>query len=398
MSGIHVAELAAFIEGSNPYLVVDVGSAARFVEAHVPTSLFMEPGLAGVSVDRWVEAAAAVAVVVCDDGDGTAEDVAAQLRMRGFRNAGWLTGGFPAWVSEGRPTVTGWMPIAHGLGTALLEESGATVVSPLELDALAAASKALIIDVRTAEEHARAAIPGAYNIPVGDLVAAADELERAAVDRIVVHCAGRTRAAAAGSLLRDLGLRNVAILDGGTAAWVKDGRPLVEGQGAPKLGQSDRSEAGRGRPGGIRQLRVLYKTETVSARFLAERLAARKSNPVYVVDTRQRAEYEAGHVPGSLWRSAGEVAPSVDDLVPVRKAAVVFVSTHGVRATVADAYFRRIGGFESSVLDAGMEAWQSAGLPLERGLPQDRPTTLRDRQGARIRSEMERNAKTHPPK
>ncbi len=391
LSGIDTHGLATAMAKSSPYLIVDVGSADRFLHAHVPTSVFMEPDQAAQSVDRWVEAADSVAVVVCDDGDGAAENVAGQLRMRGFQNTRWLKGGFPAWMTDGRPTVIGWMPIAHGLGTTLLTESCAAIVTPAELEGLVAASKTLVIDVRTADEHVRSTIPGAHNIPVGELAAAADDLRHLPVDRIVVHCAGRTRGAAAGALLCDLGLRNVAILDGGTAAWVKDGRPLVEGQGPPrKLGMPAGAYAGTRGPEDVHRLRVLYETKTISAGSFAKRLAARKSQPIYAIDVRQRTEYEVGHVPGSIWRPAGEVAPSVDDLVPVRNAAVVFVSTHGVRATVADLYYRRIGGFESLVLKGGMDAWQSLGLPVERGLSPERPATLREREGARIRAQMQR--------
>lgn len=48
------------------------------------------------------------------------------------------------------------------------------------------ASEAALIDVRTASEHAAGAIPGAVNIPLGELCERLDEIPR---DRqVVVHC------------------------------------------------------------------------------------------------------------------------------------------------------------------------------------------------------------------
>lgn len=83
-----------------------------------------------------------------------------------------------------------------------------------ELDALVAQGAA-VIDVRTTDEHARAAIPGAINIPVDELRARLGEIPEAP---IVVHCQVGLRGHVAARLLDQHGF-DVSNLDGGFATW-----------------------------------------------------------------------------------------------------------------------------------------------------------------------------------
>lgn len=64
---------------------------------------------------------------------------------------------------------------------------------------------ALLLDVRTPEEFADGHLPGARNIPVGDLSARLGELPR---DRtVVVYCHSGARSARATATLREAGIR-----------------------------------------------------------------------------------------------------------------------------------------------------------------------------------------------
>jgi hydroxyacylglutathione hydrolase len=75
----------------------------------------------------------------------------------------------------------------------------------------------LVVDVRTEREWTETAIADSVNIPLSRLVERIDELPR---DRpVVVHCASGYRSAIAASLLLGEGLRDVADLVGGLAAW-----------------------------------------------------------------------------------------------------------------------------------------------------------------------------------
>ena len=88
---------------------------------------------------------------------------------------------------------------------------------------------------------------------------------------------------------------------------------------------------------------------------------------VAVVDVRSPGEFAAAHIAGSyslpldaLADVSGELAGSLD--VPV-----VLVCQSGTRARLAEAQLRAAGVAQVRVLDGGLGAWESAGLPLERG-------------------------------
>ncbi|MFD8570301.1 FAD-dependent oxidoreductase [Streptomyces sp. NPDC059639] len=83
-----------------------------------------------------------------------------------------------------------------------------------ELDAARAAGASLV-DVRTAAEHARGAIPGAVNIPLDELRERSAELPDG---DLLVHCQVGLRGHTALRLLAGLG-RDAANLDGGYATW-----------------------------------------------------------------------------------------------------------------------------------------------------------------------------------
>ncbi len=80
------------------------------------------------------------------------------------------------------------------------------------------AREATVVDVRTEEEFAQGAIPGAVNIPLDELRSRASELRSRTV---IVHCQVGQRGHAAASLLRQLGY-TASNLDGGYRTW-KDG-------------------------------------------------------------------------------------------------------------------------------------------------------------------------------
>jgi rhodanese-related sulfurtransferase len=70
------------------------------------------------------------------------------------------------------------------------------------------AAGATVLDVRTREEHAAGAYPGALHIPVQELAQRVGEVPR--TKPVVVYCAAGARAAAAVKLLQDAGFADVA--------------------------------------------------------------------------------------------------------------------------------------------------------------------------------------------
>lgn len=74
-----------------------------------------------------------------------------------------------------------------------------------------------LLDVRQEEEFKLEHIPGAYLIPLGELNARIDELEKSKL--ILVYCASGNRSRAAASVLMNGGFENVFSVTGGIQRW-----------------------------------------------------------------------------------------------------------------------------------------------------------------------------------
>jgi hydroxyacylglutathione hydrolase len=82
----------------------------------------------------------------------------------------------------------------------------------------------LLLDVRGAGEWIAGHLPGALNIPVGELDQRLGEIPRGRP--LIVHCQTGARAAMAASLLRARGYEDVQLFSGGFAQWREAGQPV----------------------------------------------------------------------------------------------------------------------------------------------------------------------------
>lgn len=80
-----------------------------------------------------------------------------------------------------------------------------------------------LIDVREPTEYRDGHIPGAVNIPMSQLTARLDEIDR---DRpVYVVCASGNRSSAMTDVLVAAGYDAVNV-EGGTSAWIRSGHPI----------------------------------------------------------------------------------------------------------------------------------------------------------------------------
>lgn len=86
-----------------------------------------------------------------------------------------------------------------------------------------------VLDVRTPGEFETVHIPGAYNVPLDLLREHRDEIIKHLDDDVVLVCRSGQRAAQAEMALRNAGLPNVYILDGGITTWAAKGFPVNRG-------------------------------------------------------------------------------------------------------------------------------------------------------------------------
>ncbi len=99
-------------------------------------------------------------------------------------------------------------------------------ITPRELAGKLAAGEPLtLLDVRQPWEHAYCRIPGDTPLPLGELPARVDELDREAA--IVTYCKVGERSAWAASFLLQNGFRNVRNLRGGIYGWAEEVDPSV---------------------------------------------------------------------------------------------------------------------------------------------------------------------------
>jgi rhodanese-related sulfurtransferase len=81
---------------------------------------------------------------------------------------------------------------------------------------------ARIVDVREPWEYERSHLPGAVNIPSGNLPARIGEIKQP----VVLVCASGNRSGKAARYLTEHGFTDVANLLGGTAGWRQRGLPV----------------------------------------------------------------------------------------------------------------------------------------------------------------------------
>lgn len=110
----------------------------------------------------------------------------------------------------------------------LLACSGADgQVTPISPETLlsAAPANALILDVRTPDEYGSSHVPGAVNVPHGELAARLAELGANRDRPVIVYCESGRRAGLAEALLVEAGFSDVRHLEGDMRAWREAGRP-----------------------------------------------------------------------------------------------------------------------------------------------------------------------------
>lgn len=89
----------------------------------------------------------------------------------------------------------------------------------------------------------------------------------------------------------------------------------------------------------------------------------RERDDVLLIDVREPAEYDAGHIPGITLIPMGEIP---NRLVDIPKDKTVIVSCQSGRRSAQIASFLQQQGFTNiHDLAGGFSAWQRAGLPVE---------------------------------
>ncbi len=173
-------------------------------------------------------------------------------------------------------------------------------------------------------------------------------------------------------MLRLMGVPRVAILDGGLAAWLRDGRAVERGEGTSPPGifaaHSDR--------GLVRDMAAMRDNLDTQAEQMVD---ARSASRFAGEEPEPRAGVESGHIPGSLnlhyarffdsdgrWKSQAELrAIFVDAGVDLDRPIVVTCGS-GVTAGVV-VFALHLLGVDGALYDGSWSEWGGSDLPKAKG-------------------------------
>jgi hydroxyacylglutathione hydrolase len=191
-------------------VVVDTRPARDFAARSIPGTISIPANRAFTSWAGWLLPYDRDLVLIVDERTGFGlPDLVRGLAGIGLDRVEGAAGPevFESWAAERSPLQT----IAAIGGDALVAE--------------VAHGRAGVVDVRTAAEYDAGHIPGAVNIPLGELPSRVADVPRGRP--LVVHCQAGGRAAIAASLLAARGVEDVRLYGGGFSEWTAAGHPVT---------------------------------------------------------------------------------------------------------------------------------------------------------------------------
>ncbi len=191
----------------------------------------------------------------------------------------------------------------------------------------------------------------ATNLPLSSLELSVGALLPRTGVRIVVTDGGEGHAELAAGRLERLGYRDVAVLEGGAQAWARAGEALFQEIEVPTKGFGGFAER-FGHPAFITPPEL-------------DRALHSGENWV-VLDSRPRAEYRKGNIPGSIDAPGADVVRCFDDLVPDPSTKVVVNCMSFTRGILGGLSLKAAEvPNEVYVLRHGTRGWLLDGLELE---------------------------------
>jgi rhodanese-related sulfurtransferase len=118
-------------------------------------------------------------------------------------------------------------------------------IAPAEASAVVDSGRGTLVDVRTPAEFREIHAEGAQLVPLDVLDRnTAEAARRANTGPLYLLCASGIRATKAAEKLRRAGLDKVAVVEGGTNAWVAAGLPVIRGRKTISIERQVRIGAG----------------------------------------------------------------------------------------------------------------------------------------------------------
>ena len=362
------ADLDALLKGETPFALIDVRESGEYNSSHIPGACLIPRRRIEFIIEDSVPSRG-VQIVVCDDDGRRAPLAAATLERLGYSNVAILDGGVNRWSARDYPTEWGVNVPSKDFGEKLEVVHHVPEISAEDLhERIERGDKLVILDTRTPEEYQRFAIPGGRSMPGGELALRITDVLNEIDDdtTVILNCAGRTRSITGTHVLQRMGIEALG-LKNGTSGWLLAGFELENG--ADRVELPEVSDEGRA----AAEAYAARLAEEDGVRYLspdelAELIARRDSEAVYLVDVRTDREYTDGHIPGFRWWPGGQAVQRADDLAVVKNSTIVFCCDGRARATVTGSFYRQMGHEQVYAVDGGAPAWAASGRELATGM------------------------------
>jgi rhodanese-related sulfurtransferase len=347
---VDARELKAWIDSGRDMVVLDSRTMEEFTRMSIPTGISVPGGELAYRIGDIAPDPKTLVVVNCA---GRTRSIlgAESLRRAGIPNkVVALRNGTMGWELAGlrcdrgktdkyQPGTPNTSALALQRAQAFAEQSGVGVIGPLDLTRFEddPDRTLYVLDVRDPAEFRAGHRPGSRNAPGGQLIQATDTWIGVRNARIVLVDDTGVRARMAAAWLRQMGHRDVFVVEGGLEAVKATGAAAVP---VPELAAPvDLLDV----PGLVRLLDSGVRT--------------------LVLDLARSVEFREGHIPGAVWGIRGRLDP----LRPLLEAAahVAITSPDGMLARLAVPEVKSLAGeAEVLVLDGGTEGWRAFGRPL----------------------------------
>ena len=374
LSQVSADELVALLAQPSELAVLDVRELGVHIEAgHILLSVPLPLSQIELRIGSLVPRRNTTVVVYDGDGEGLAERAQRRLHDLGYSDVSVLEGGVAGWRAAGLETYTGVHVLSKAFGEFVEHAYHTPRLSAKALKAkLDAGEDVLLLDGRTLQEFDDFSIPGALACPNAELPYRAPDLIASPDTLVVVNCAGRTRSIIGAQALINAGIPNkVVSLENGTMAWLFEGFKL--NSGTVNLAPKPKGDGLALAREATRRLHARYGIRTIRRTELATFESQRNIRNLYRLDVRTREEYEAGHLPGSLWAEGGQLVQSTDHWVGTRNGQIVLIDDEvGARAAITASWLLQLGWNDVHVyainpatefLELGPENPVIAGLP-----------------------------------
>lgn len=352
-SSIHPEELVKILKDGREYALLDVRERGAYARGHLFLAINLPLSRLELCIRQFVPRQS-TRTVLCDDDDGFAARAAWVIEAAGYSDVSIIAGGVSNCTGAGFELFRGHYAAPYTFGLHVDQHCRPPSISPQRLAVeLGTDRPPLVVDSRTREEFREASIPGAINVPLGELPYRIRDVVPDCDTPVVVSCGAVTRGVLGGQSLIEAGIGNpVSVLAGGLRGWEHAGYASEAGTAyiVPPVSAAASAQA-------LNSAARLAEAAGVRCATSAELDVWRGNadHTLFVVDIRTREEYVNGHLHDAVWIPGGELIGLYEDHIATMNSRICLVDDDGARALFVATWLRRMGWPGVAVLQGGTQ-------------------------------------------